>query len=96
MTDSEAKLLASLKSIPPMTRAQAKAKLCALVNGMPALDRRHASGELERCRQERYQADINTLLEAIDAIPDGTCSGCGGQTDPKFPDAHDGHEDKTP
>ena len=74
MTDYEAQLLAHLRALPAPTRAWARETLRRLVNEMPALSRRHASGEVESVRQANRERDRRALLEAIDSISDETQS----------------------
>lgn len=70
MTADEAKLLGYLRELPAPDRAWARATLRRMVDEMPALDRRHVSGELERARQDNHLRAKSMLYEAINAIPD--------------------------
>ncbi len=70
MTDAETKLAAHLRALPAPDREWTRATLRRLVDALPALDRRHTSGDLERVRHDNHTRDLTALYEAIAAIPD--------------------------
>jgi hypothetical protein len=68
--NSDAGLLTVLRALPAPDRAWARETLRRMVDKMPAFDRRHVSGDIERVRQDNHLRDLRVLHEAIDAIPE--------------------------